>query len=240
VKLTVLEGFYSSLLGVLFLIAASRSADTVVPAQPEPEPVAPTNNYTDREKKVLNIIRGHVSRQDAIYEDLEREFRDDLRVWNATLSKDTLSVRFSLDDMRKRVMFEVGSYALSDYYTDVIRDFCPRYAQVLSRHIADGAISAIHIEGHTSSEGPGDDPFVYNMVLSQQRSLSVLTVCLGSVGSDEAFRRVIQASGRSSSNPVLRGAVEDLEKSRRVEVRVQMASDKSLNSISDIIRGSGE
>ena len=62
-----------------------------------------------------------------IYTDLNEEFKDDLKKWNAYIDKDTLSITFKEPD----VFFDVGSSNINQKFKDILDDFFPRYVEIL-------------------------------------------------------------------------------------------------------------
>jgi outer membrane protein OmpA-like peptidoglycan-associated protein len=166
---------------------------------------------------------------------LEAEFRDDLVEWNAELDSLTLSVRFKEPD----VLFEAGRSVVRPRFQEILRDFFPRYTKIVR---ANGtAIEEVRIEGHTSSEGPGANPYFYNMALSQDRTRAVLEFCLERAGVEaddrEWLRGRLTANGLSSSKVILAAdSTEDRERSRRVEFRVRTNAEVRIAEILEVAR----
>ncbi len=160
------------------------------------------------------------SRQ-AIYQALEREFRDDLPRWNAELIERTLTLRFR----EPEILFDRNSARLKPEFEVILRDFLPRYVAQLRPFRT--VIREIRIEGHTSSEWNGDvgplEAYFLNMELSQQRTQAVLRFAYGleAVRTEDWFRERIAAVGMSSSR-LVRDAQgrENPVASRRVEFSV--------------------
>jgi outer membrane protein OmpA-like peptidoglycan-associated protein len=170
-----------------------------------------------------------------LYRALEAEFRDDLVEWNAELDSLTLSVRFKEPD----VLFEAGRSVVRPRFQEILRDFFPRYTKIVR---ANGtAIEEVRIEGHTSSEGPGANPYFYNMALSQDRTRAVLEFCLERAGVEaddrEWLRGRLTANGLSSSKVILAAdSTEDRERSRRVEFRVRTNAEVRIAEILEVAR----
>ncbi len=169
-----------------------------------------------------------------IYEDLRSEFAEDLPKWHASLDSVTLSVRF----MEPEVFFTVGSAFVKPEFRRILDDFFPRYLRTI-RGRAD-VVEEIRIEGHTSSEGPTENPYFYNMRLSQERTRAVLEYCLSLPILDSTSRQWAQdkltANGLSSSRLVLRNGEEDRIGSRRVEFRVRTNAEQRLVEIIEVSR----
>lgn len=177
--------------------------------------------------------------QTGLYEQLQAEFSDDLEHWNAEIDSTTLSVRFREPD----VLFEAGEAALQQEFREILQDFFPRYVSVLTGDGYRDHIEEVRIEGHTSSDWTGLDgleAYEANMALSQARTRAVLSyvVRLPNVNAvwDSWLRPRLTANGLSSGRPVMIGAAEDRDRSRRVEFRVRTDADEQMEAIVARIR----
>ncbi len=193
------------------------------------------NNFQIRADQVKEIAVAYQELQDGLYSDLYDEFRDDLDDWQATIDRETLSVRFE----EPTVLFPQGSAQVTTRFAIILTDFFPRYLAIInSPHYRD-SIEEIRIEGHTSSEWQVevDEETAYfaNMNLSQDRTRAVLRLCLSLVSNSEDrawARRFMFANGLSSSRPMqLPSGDEDRRASRRVEFRTRTAADQKVVEI---------
>lgn len=171
------------------------------------------------------IVRRYDQVKTQLYIDLEEEFKDDLKVWRAEIDSTTLCVRFQEPSM----LFDNNMSTLKDNFKDILKDFFPRYIDVLTKPEYRDNIEEIRIEGHTDSNGE----YFHNMQLSQDRTRAVLQYCMGLLDSSniEWSRTLITANGLSSSHPILRNGIEDKSLSRRVEFRVRTNAEKQLEDI---------
>ncbi len=172
--------------------------------------------------------------QNDLFDDLYKEFKEDLPQWNAIVDRRTLSVRFESPD----VLFEKGSSDLKKEFEDILTDFFPRFISILTNDKYKNDIEEIRIEGHTSSEWEKnvsqDLAYFYNMRLSQNRTRSVLeyVIELSKVKSDKKWlKHYLTANGLSSSKLIFINGTEDKEKSRRVEFRIKTNSEKRIVKI---------
>lgn len=161
----------------------------------------------------------------AIFNVLENQFSEDFVFWDAKLEED-LTIRFE----NPEVLFEAGSDTIRPRFQDILRNFFPRYLQIVSPYKED--IREIRIEGHTSSEYGellSEEAYLKNMQLSQERTLRILIFALDETNinpSDYKWARdKITANGLSSSKLVyLQNDTEikqeDKTASRRVEFRL--------------------
>lgn len=172
--------------------------------------------------------------QDSLYDDLKREFRDDLPKWSAELHRETLSITFKEPD----VLFDEGKAHLKEKFQNILIDFFPRYLRILTGPEYKADIEEVRIEGHTSSEWTtSTDPktaYFNNMALSQQRTRAVLeyVLNLNAVSQDFSWlQERLTANGLSSSKPVIENGRENRERSRRVEFRVRTNAEKRIVQI---------
>lgn len=188
--------------------------------------------YQER-NRMLDIAVAYEQTQMAIYNALMDEFAEDLPWWKAKIHRDTLSVEFT--DMK--IMFEVGSSELKPEFKMILDDFFPRYMQRLEAFRSN--ISEIRIEGHASSywnsQVTEDEAYAKNMILSQERTQSVLfhiQAVPELQNQKEWMRKNIAAIGFSSSHAVLdENGRENAEASRRVTFRVLTNADQEIQRI---------
>lgn len=178
---------------------------------------------SDNHQEIINSYR-EIKTQ--LYIDLQEEFKDDLKVWSATIDT-TLCIRFQEPSM----LFDNNKAILKPKFKEILDDFFPRYIKVLNRQQYRDNITEIRIEGHTDSNGE----YFYNMQLSQDRTRSVLQYCFNLMTEEEILwsKRLITANGLSSSQPILIKGTEDKDLSRRVEFRVRTNAEKKLEEIAN-------
>ncbi len=176
------------------------------------------DKFNDAKQLKVYVIPG-------LYDALMMEFKNDFEPWGAQLDKDTLTFRFT----KPSVLFYVGEKDLKDDYKQIIADFFPRYIKIISKYQED--IKNIIIEGHSSSEySLGDniaEKFELNRILSENRAKEVLKYSTNL--QDELISEqivwivtVFKAEGLSSSQLIYDiNGIEDKEKSRRVDYRIQ-------------------
>lgn len=190
-----------------------------------------------QQKAMNEIIQEYASIKIDIYDDLYKEFKEDLPKWDAEIDKKTLSVRF----LEPEVLFSVGSSEMNGKFKKIMDDFFPRYINVLSQKKYKDIIQEIRIEGHTSSEWQGQkgtmDAYFKNMELSQARTRSVLMYVLNLYEiknyRDWLIKR-ITANGLSFSQRIwTESGIEDYEKSRRVEFRIRTNADEKMDKLDE-------
>lgn len=188
---------------------------------------------TNQDKEDMkDIAKTYVSIQIAIYQALEKEFKSELDQWDAKINKSTLTFIFTPKD---NSWFDDNKAQLKQEYKKIIKEFFPRYLNVLLDKKFKDSISAIRIEGHTSSSGT----YFHNMKLSQDRTRSVLEY-IYNLKDIEKYRQWIQkhisAVGLSYSRLIFdeKTGLEDKNASRRVEFRIITNSEAQLKKILEI------
>lgn len=162
-----------------------------------------------------------------LYIDLQKEFKDDLTVWRATIDS-TLCIRFQEPSM----LFDEGQHILKPKFQEILNDFFPRYIAVLSRPEYRDNIEEIRIEGHTNSNGG----YYSNMELSQDRTRAVLQYCFSLMPDKDIIwlKGLVTANGLSSSRLIFtKNGEENKNLSRRVEFRVRTNAEKQLEDIAN-------
>ncbi len=152
----------------------------------------------------------------------------------------TGSITFSSD-----VLFQFGSYALTEESKAVLQEMIPKYLEVLLQDQYRGYIAEIIIEGHTDTQSS----YQTNMELSCNRAKAVAEFCLDDRNglSEEQILRLQQlltVNGRSYSSPVyVRDAAGnvtaevDMEASRRVEIKFRLKEDEMIEKITGVLNG---
>lgn len=169
-----------------------------------------------------------------LYEDLAQEFEKDLKVWNAEIDPQTLSVRFKEPD----VFFAPGHSDLKEGFRIILTEFFPRYIKILYKEKYRDEIEEVRIEGHTSSAWNNLtgtlQAYFNNMELSQDRTRSVLEYCLSlfeiRIYQDWLINN-LTANGLSYSHRIMVNGKEDYKKSRRVEFKIRTKAEKRIEQI---------
>ncbi|MDE5591173.1 MAG: OmpA family protein [Acetatifactor sp.] len=154
----------------------------------------------------------------------------------------TGSITFSSD-----VLFQFGSYALTEESEAVLQEVIPKYLEVLLQDQYRGYIAEIIIEGHTDTQSS----YQTNMELSCNRAKAVAEFCLDDRNglSEEQILRLQQlltVNGRSYSNPVyIKDAAGnattevDMDASRRVEIKFRLKEDEMIEKITGVLNEQG-
>ncbi|MGB3750329.1 MAG: ankyrin repeat domain-containing protein [Arcobacteraceae bacterium] len=159
-----------------------------------------------------------------LYDALMEEFKDDFAVWNAELTKDDLLFRFN----NPIALFQVGKSDLKVEFTEVLKDFFPRYVTIINAY--KDQIKEIRVEGHSSSEYAGvqsdERKYLLNQKLSETRATKVRNYAVNETLQDSTIEKewvdtTFIAYGMSSSNLILNeDGTENVKASRRVDFRI--------------------
>ena len=136
---------------------------------------------------------------------------------------------------RKLEGFEWKRADLPSGARDYLENFAPRLADVVCGSSLNSELSLVTVEGHADLSGQD----AYNLGLSTKRSMQVVETCLQAVDSQSTavpsdtqacFAKLLTASGRGRSEPIMVRGVEDPERSRRVifKVRIKTLEEKNL------------
>ena len=190
--------------------------------------------------RVRDVVVAWEQTEESLYEDLKKEFKNDLEIWDAELERETLTVRFTEPD----VLFRQGNTNIQERFKNILSDFFPRYISIIDTYPictydlndqSRGCIEEVRIEGHTSSEWSesvsSEEAYYLNMDLSQGRTRSVLRYSMNTIDNNEFdwLESVIAAVGFSSARTITdEHGKEDKQLSRRVEFRVKTTVEKQL------------
>ena len=174
-----------------------------------------------------------------INERLDKEFSDEEKLkWNMEIIYDENIVRFNTPE----IMFDQSSGQIKDMFKEIINEFFPRYIDILIDFKS--LVKEVRIEGHTSSEWGNlnkEDAFLKNLVLSQERTASVIKESMNSIKNirkekkEWAFNKVV-ASGMSSRSLILNNlGEEDQLLSRRVEFKYLIDTEMQVENIKKIV-----
>jgi len=161
-----------------------------------------------------------------LYIDLQEQFKDSLKVWNAEIDSVQLSVRFQ----EPSTLFDFAKDELKPRFKVILDDFFPRYIALLSDEKYRNDIEEIRIEGHTDTSGK----YFTNMKLSQDRTRTVLEYCFNLLADSEKDWAISKATANGLSySHIIKNAdgSENADRSRRVEFRIRTNAEQKLEEI---------
>lgn len=128
--------------------------------------------YIKRVQQNQSVLSDYVETKNKLHDKLVKEFKGDTLRWQMAIGKD-LSMKFN----NPTVLFAQGSSQLTPQFKEILDEFLPKYFDILLNDSLKKNIKEIRIEGHTDPipyPSLDPDPYIANVILSQQRSLSVL------------------------------------------------------------------
>lgn len=201
--------------------------------------------YISRVQQNQTVLTDYVETKNNLHDKLVKEFAGDTLKWQMSIGKD-LSMKFN----NPTVLFASGETSLTPQFKQILDEFLPRYFDILLNDSLRSKIQEIRIEGHTDDapihrSGYDIDPYLGNVKLSQERSLSVLKYfrsmdCFKSYTSEQqkllefwitanglSFGRALDNNGNFTTftnEPINR------DYSRRVEFRIVTSGDEVLEN----------
>lgn len=200
-------------------------------------------SYIRKVQENQTVLTDYVETKTQLHDKLVKEFEGDTNRWQMTIGKD-LSMRFN----NPQVLFASGRADLTPQFQQILDEFLPKYFHILLNDSLRSKIVEIRIEGHTDNvPAPQFDPDAYlaNVILSQQRSLSVLryfrSMSVFDTYTPEEKKMLeywFTANGLSYGKSVDRNGnytIEsnlpiDKDRSRRVEFRIVTSGEEVLEN----------
>ena len=205
-------------------------------------------SYIRKVQENQNVLTDYVETKTKLHDKLVKEFEGDTKRWEMTIGKD-LSMRFN----NPQVLFQSGQAELTPQFKEILSEFLPKYFHILLNDSLRSKIVEIRIEGHTDNvpyPQLNPDPYIANVILSQQRALSVLRYfrsmqCFENYSEEE--KRLLEywftANGLSYGKSVDRNGCYtiaskqqiDNERSRRVEFRIVTTGEEVLENFVKVL-----
>lgn len=188
-------------------------------------------------------IREYADIKKNLHDKLVKEFAQDTAEWKMSIDS-TLSLKFT----KAETLFPQGQAEITPEFQEILSKFLPKYFDILLKDSMRTHIVEVRIEGHTDDvpyPKYDPDPYIANVILSQQRSLNVLRFfrklpefARYSDEEKELLNYWFTANGLSFGKALDKDGNYkyishqdiDCDKSRRVEFRVITDSDKLIDS----------
>ena len=181
---------------------------------------------------MLEVVETYNESKANLNEALHGEFENDLKSWNANITKNNTVVFNSPE-----VLFEVSKSEIKDGFKTILEDFFPRFVKVLTSKEFIENIEELRVEGHTSDEW-GDltskeKIYLNNMQLSQQRAYEVLSFCYALDSYDvQSNSKWLEKNFRA--NGMAFSKMKDKSEARRVEFTIYMKSENKIYEILEL------
>ena len=199
------------------------------------------NNIDEKDKQIL-ILLNQIELKEKELKSLQKDFKEAKeRVENLSLIRENLSkeLQKKLDEnisidqktvaisLPADVLFDKDSFILKDESKLSLKRILSGYLTgILEDENISKNIENIIIEGHTDSDGS----YIYNLDLSQKRAYEVMSFIL-TFYKDERLQKLLMASGRSFSVPILKNGIEDKDLSRRIEIKFSLKNDAAFKEL---------
>lgn len=189
--------------------------------------------------------------KDDIYNSISDEIIQDFKSKNVQLDKD-MSLKFLQDSINSNdELFAIGSHEMTESFKNKVEHIWPVYQSIILQKNTLPYINEIRIEGHTDTIGPKTsekESYLYNLNLSSARAQAVLEFIRNldsykNLNEKEKSKLdfLLTANGMSYSRALNRkGEISalshedqsiDLNKSRRVEFRINTSNEELKNSL---------
>lgn len=153
---------------------------------------------------------------------------EELKKQDIDVDIDKMTGNLKISDVE---LFELNSYVLSQNGKNLLDKLAPIYINSIfaDKKLAD-QIQYVIIQGHTDSQmfagiNSKDEQFLRNMELSTKRANAVTEYIFKTNYNKsfaEDFKKLVVVEGRSYNDPILVNGKEDFDKSRRVELKLQV------------------
>ena len=188
--------------------------------------------------KMKDVAQSYKDTKVNLNEDLHSEFLEDMKKWDASITKDNTIVFHSPE-----VLFEVNKSTISEDFKAILDDFFPRYLKILISKKYKDNIQDMKVEGHTSNDWISsiskEKIYLKNMQLSQKRAYMVLSYCY-SLDNDLVkqnrlwLEKYFRANGMAFAKlkyKDINSTIVDQKSSRRVEFSVQMKTEDKIYEV---------
>jgi len=188
--------------------------------------------------KMKDVAQSYKDTKVNLNEDLHSEFLEDMKKWDASITKDNTIVFHSPE-----VLFEVNKSTISEDFKAILDDFFPRYLKILISKKYKDNIQDMKVEGHTSNDWISsiskEKIYLKNMQLSQKRAYIVLSYCY-SLDNDLVkqnrlwLEKYFRANGMAFAKlkyKDINSTIVDQKSSRRVEFSVQMKTEDKIYEV---------
>lgn len=167
---------------------------------------------------MAQIMQSSTVSNESMYEELVKLFKNEIANNELQISKDlTITLTGS------SLYFQAGAYRLTAKQKAFLAKFSKKLIPFLRRHQKE--VATLEINGHTSSEWRNTDfeqRYLKNSRLSLQRSYETLKFIFShqDAQTQRYLTTIFKGSGESYRGKIMRNAVEDKKKSRRVSFKI--------------------
>lgn len=189
----------------------------------------------EEQQKIMEEQQEQLDKIIGVRSDLIEALKNEFDGTDLKVSVDSQTGAITLDSS---ILFDTDRYDLKSTGQAFLKEFLPRYLNVLLEPNFKEYISEIIIEGHTDIQGT----YLYNLELSQERALAVATFCLrdnnGILNAEETetLREIVTANGRAYSDPIYNDDnTVNMDASRRVEFKFRLKDEDMVAEMVNIL-----
>ena len=192
--------------------------------------------------KMLGELEKLLADQEGALEDLIGVRTELIRDLKETFDKSELSIKVDETTgaitMDSDILFDSGKSELKPDGESFIKEFMPRYLDIILSEKYKPYVSEIVLEGHTDTVGD----YLYNLDLSQKRAYSVANYVLDTNNEVltnkqvNELEKVLTTIGKSYSELVLdSNGKENLDESRRVEILFRLRDEDMIQEMIEVL-----
>lgn len=223
---------YSDMMAGLLLIFIIIIVVTMLKAQ---EKFEIQQRELSEQQRVLNEQQDKIDKIVGIRSEIIEKLAETFNSTKLNIKIDDKTGAIVLDS---NILFERDKYILTNDGREFLKEFIPVYIKTILNEDFKDYIAEIIIEGYTDSDGE----YIYNLKLSQNRSMAVVDYILdiknGIFNNDEIdmLIPIIVATGKSYNNLIYNqdGSV-DKQSSRRVEIKFRLKDTELIEDMQRII-----
>lgn len=204
--------------------------------------ISDKNTELSDKDKLLGELEKLLADQEGVLEDLIGVRTELIRDLKDTFDKSELSIKVDETTgaitMDSDILFDSGKSELKPAGETFIKEFMPRYLDIIMSDKYKEYVSEIVLEGHTDTVGD----YLYNLDLSQKRAYSVANYVLdtdnGVLTSKQVneLEKVLTTIGKSYSELVLdNNGKENADESRRVEILFRLRDEDMIQEMIDVL-----
>lgn len=188
-------------------------------------------NLKDKNEKIQELAKALNS-----FKDEYKKLKDNKSKLIATLqnkvSKDiSINANSGSISLNASILFDVGEFKLKEEAKQNLEKTLKNYFKaILNSPEVLANIDNIVIEGHTDTTGG----YLYNLELSQKRALEIMKF-INSFYKDKKLEKLLVAVGKSYNEPIYKNGKEDLQASRRIEIKLLFSNEKAIKDFENNI-----
>ncbi len=197
--------------------------------------VSQQQSALDEQEELMAQQQQKIEQIIGVKADLIAALKEEFDANDLSVTIDSTDGSITLDS---NVLFGYNENVLTEEGNTMLSEVLPVYCRVLLSEQYQEYLAEIRIDGYTDTDGD----YLYNLQLSQERSLAVADYLI--LGADsfltaeelELLQGKLTANGHSMSNPVYDENGEiDMDASRRVEIKFSLKDEEMINEMQEIL-----